>query len=177
MELFAEIFSIGSVIILGLILIILGYLGSVLPALPGVPLALISVWLVHLTGTYQYAWYVLASITIMALGVSLVDYVLPIWGTKKYGGSKYGVRGSTIGLVVGVLLSVFVPAIGMLGLLLGPFVGAFVGEKYAKADNKVAFRSAIGSFMGFVAGTLGKIFATTIITLVFLYGIIKFFLQ
>jgi uncharacterized protein len=171
----AEILSSSTVIIAGLILIVLGYAGSVLPALPGAPLALISVWMVHLSGMHHYAWYVLAAVTIMALGISLVDYVLPVWGTRRYGGSPAGVKGSAIGLVIGVLMSFIIPAVGMLGILAGPFLGAYIGEKMAGHNHQIAFKSAVGSFLGFIAGTLGKLFATTIISFVFLYGVISYF--
>lgn len=174
MENLLEIVGSGTVILIGSILIILGYLGSVLPVLPGVPLALISVWLVHLVGMYQFPWYVLAMVTVLAAGISLVDYLLPVWGTKKWGGTKAGVQGSTIGLIAGALLSFFSGGIGALGIIIGPFIGAYIGEKVAGSDNNLALKSATGSFLGFIAGTIGKFFAVTIIGFVFLYGVIKF---
>ena len=103
--------------------------------------------------------------------MAIADYIVPILGTKKFGGSKYGVKGSTIGLIVGVLLTFFTSGFGIILLLFGPFIGAFVGEKYAGNDNNMAMKSAIGSFLGFLAGTFGKIIVVTIILIAFLYNI------
>jgi len=79
--------------------------------------------------------------------VMVMDYILPSWGTKKLGGTKAGIRGSTVGLIIGLFF-------GIPGILFGPFVGAFVGEltKDSK-DISRALTSAIGSFLGFLLGT------------------------
>lgn len=175
MEGVLEILGVSGVIIIGLILIIIAYLGSILPALPGVPFAAAAVILVHFT-LHQYAWYVLLVVILMTLIISFVDYVLPVWGTKKYGGSKAGIRGSTMGLIAGGIISFFSGGIGFIALFAGPFFGAYVGERYfAKADKKVALRSAWGSLIGFMAGTIGKMVVVTIIAIIFTVGLIKYF--
>lgn len=176
MESVVEILGTSGIIITGIILLIIGYVGSVMPALPGAPFALLSVLLVHFTKLHQYPTWVLAIAVILAVGISFVDYVVPVMGTKKYGGSKAGVRGSTLGLIAGVLLSFFTGGFGIVFLLLGPFFGAYIGEKYvAKADNKVALRSAWGSLVGFLAGTVGKLLVTFILTIIFVVGVISSF--
>ena len=83
--------------------------------------------------------------------VLAADYYIPIWGTKKFGGTKGGVRGAIIGLIIGIF---FFPPLGM---IVGPFLGAFAGEMLYNQDSSKAFRSALGSFIGFVAGTLMKL--------------------
>lgn len=176
MEVLTEILGFTGVVILGFILILIGLIGSVAPVLPGPPFAVLSVWLLHFT-YHTYSWYILLAVTLFGLLVLLVDFFLPIWGTKKYGGSKSGVRGSTIGLILGFLASVFIPFIGIIGLFAGPFIGAYVGEKMVKANNEVALKSAIGSLFGFLVGTFGKILVTTLISFVFLYGIIYYILS
>ena len=68
---------------------------------------------------------------------NIVDYYLPIWGTKKYGGTKAGVTGSTIGMIAGLFV---LPPVGM---IVGPFVGAFIGEYLAaEGTGQKALRSA-----------------------------------
>jgi len=83
--------------------------------------------------------------------VTFLDYVVPIWGTKKFGGSKKGVWGATIGLILGI------PFFPPFGLIIGPFVGAFVGELIAGKDTNTALKSGFGSFLGFLAGALMKL--------------------
>lgn len=79
--------------------------------------------------------------------ISVLDYLIPIWGTKKFGGSKAGVMGSTIGLIVGIFF-------GPLGIILGPFAGALLGELLVnKTEFKGAMKSATGSFIGFLLST------------------------
>lgn len=175
MDVFLEVLGVGGVITLGIILIIIAYAGSLLPALPGVPFAALAVILVHFT-LHRFAWYVLTLVLILTILISFVDYFVPIWGTKKYGGSPSGVRGSTIGLIAGALISFFTGGLGIIALFAGPFIGAYIGEKFfAKTSNAIALRSAWGSLVGFMAGTLGKIVVVSIIALIFVFGVFSHF--
>ena len=88
--------------------------------------------------------------------IYVLDYVVPVWGTKTLGGTKAGIRGSTIGLILGLLITFFFP-IGFIAILLGPFLGAYIGEKNNGTDDKLAWRSALGSFVGFLTGTFLKL--------------------
>lgn len=173
MENVLQIVGAWGVVFIGILLIIIAYSGSLLPALPGVPFATAAILLVHFT-LYQYAWYVLLFVILLTIAISIVDYILPIWGTKKYGGSKAGVRGSIIGLVGGAMISILSGGIGFISLFVGPFLGAYIGERYfAKANKEVALRSAWGSFIGFMAGTISKIFVVTLFAFIFVFGLIK----
>ena len=93
--------------------------------------------------------------------VTILDYVVPVLGTKKFGGSKMGVRGSTIGLIVGVIvlpfLGITLGPFGLLGLILGPYIGAYAGERMSGKDTKAANRAAFGSFIGFITGVVMKL--------------------
>jgi uncharacterized protein YqgC (DUF456 family) len=93
--------------------------------------------------------------------VTLLDYVVPIWGTKKFGGSKYGTRGATVGLFVGIFL-------GPLGLILGPLIGAFIGEMIFRDDIAYAFKAGFGSLLGFLTGIGLKLAASLIMTFYFI---------
>ncbi|MBP1676884.1 MAG: rane protein [Bacteroidetes bacterium] len=137
-------------IILAGFFVLTGLLGSVLPVLPGPPLSYIGLLLLHFTDKYQFSMSFLLWWLAVVVVVQVLDYVIPIWGTKKFGGSKNGVWGSTIGLVVGLFLGPF-------GIILGPFAGAFVGEMLANKDVKTALKAAFGSFVGFLLGTVAKL--------------------
>ena len=137
-------------IILGIVLMLAAIAGCILPFLPGPPLAFGALLIQQLRETPPFSTEFLIWWGVIAGVVTLLDYVIPVYGTKKFGGTKYGVWGSTIGLVVGL----FVPP---LGLIIGPFVGAFIGEMIATSNSQVALKAALGSFIGFVVGTLLKL--------------------
>ncbi|MGB4655225.1 MAG: DUF456 domain-containing protein [Bacteroidales bacterium] len=140
-------------IVLGAILMIIGILGSVLPILPGPPLSFVGLLLLQFSSKAPFdlkffiIWGVLTAIVV------LLDYLVPIWGTKKIGGTKAGTRGATAGLILGL----FIPP---WGLIIGPFIGAFIGEFINSSDLNVSFKSALGSFVGFLAGTFMKLAVT-----------------
>jgi uncharacterized protein YqgC (DUF456 family) len=89
--------------------------------------------------------------------VYILDYIIPALGTKKFGGSKYGIIGTTVGLVVGLIF------LGPFGIIIGPFVGAFIGELiYDNENSNRAFKAAIGSFIGFLFSTGLKFIVSSI---------------
>lgn len=140
-------------IVLGLVCVVVGILGCFLPIIPGPPISYLGLLLVHWTERAEIDSNTLWIWAFVTIGVTALDYVVPIWGTKKFGGTKRGVWGSTIGLVVGIFFAPF-------GIILGPLIGAFLGEMSASPDTKKAMRSAFGSFLGFLIGTLFKLIAS-----------------
>lgn len=135
---------------LGLILMLVGLAGCILPFLPGPPLCYVALLLQQLQSVPPYTTRFLliwAGITIL---VTILDYIVPIYGTKRYGGTRYGMWGCVIGLIAGLWLGPF-------GLIAGPFLGAFIGELIGNANSRNAFRAALGSFAGFLFGTLLKL--------------------
>lgn len=135
--------------ILGSILVLIGFFGSILPIIPGPPISwaglLLLKWTSYISENisgYQNVLWILLFFVIL---VTVLDYVVPIMGTKKYGGSKRGVWGATIGVVVGLFF-------GPLGIILGPFLGAYLGEISTGKKDSEALRAAWGSFVGFLLG-------------------------
>lgn len=149
-------------IILGIILCVVAIAGSLLPLLPGPPIAFVGLLLQQLRdpnpfeSKFLFIW---AGIVVLTL---ILDYVIPIWGTKKFGGTKYGVWGCTLGFLAAFWL-------GPWGVIIGPFAGAFIGEMIAKQDSKHAFKAALGSFVGFLLGSFLKL----VVCFFMLYYIIK----
>jgi len=139
-------------LILGLVLMILGILGSFLPVLPGTPLSWIGLLLLHLTKAVPDDWVFLGITLTVAVVVFVLDYIIPALGTKKFGGSKWGMIGTTVGLLVSLIF----PILGFFGIIIWPFIGALVGELINKADKKTALKAAFGSFLGFLTGTFLK---------------------
>lgn len=149
-------------IILGILLVIVGIVGSILPLLPGPPIAFIGLWLQQLRDpdpfSSKFLW-IWAGIVVLSL---ILDYVIPAWSTKRFGGTRYGVWGCTLGFLLAFWM-------GPWGVVIGPFIGAFVGEMIAGQDSKKSFRAAWGSFVGFLLGSLLKI----ILCFMMLYFVIK----
>ncbi len=143
-------------IILGCILVVVGLLGSILPILPGPPLAWLALLLQQLREDRPFTTNFLVIWALVTAAVILLDYYVPIWGTKKFGGTKAGMWGATIGLVIGLF---FLPPIG---IILGPFIGAVIGELIAGKEFSIALRAGFGSFIGFIAGVVMKIGITVI---------------
>jgi hypothetical protein len=145
-------------ILLGLLFMILGILGSFLPILPGPPLSWIGLLLLYLTNVIPNNWVFLVTTLTIALIVFALDYIIPAMGTKKFGGSKFGVIGTTLGLLVSIIF----PVLGVFGIIIWPFVGAYIGELLNRSDSKTAAKAAFGSFLGFLTGTFIKFIVAVI---------------
>jgi len=140
-------------ITLGAICIFIGVLGSFVPVIPGPPLSWIGLLLFQYTSNVAFSPIFIGVTGVIALLATLLDYYLPVLGTKKYGGSKGGVWGA----IMGLLFAVFFPVFGPLGFMIWPFAGAFIGELSQQKNQKNALRAAWGSFVGFLAGSLIKL--------------------
>jgi uncharacterized protein len=154
-------------LILGFICILLGIMGSILPGVPGPPASYLGLLLIHWTRFASFSARFLVTLAIIVAIVALMDYFVPIWGTKIFGGSRAGVRGSTIGLIIGMILlpifGIVLGPFGLFGILGGPFIGAWIGELYSGKISRQALKAAVGSFIGFLAGTLMKIVLSVVI--------------
>lgn len=145
-------------IAIGIILMISGVLGCVLPIIPGPPLSYVGLLLLHFTQAYQFSSRFLIIWAVITAVVYALDFIIPAWGTKKFGGSKRGVWGSIIGLLIGMFL--FPP----IGIIIGPFIGAVIGELTSGKESNEALKSGFGSFLGFLVGTLLKLIVSGMMT-------------
>ena len=148
-------------IILGSICLLVGILGCVLPVLPGVPLAYCGLLLLHATDKVQFSWQFLVIWAVVTIVVQVLDSVVPIWGTKKFGGSKMGVWGSTLGLLIGLFF-------GPWGIVLGPFLGAVIFELIDGKNTRLALKAGWGSFVGLMTGTILKLICCGLMTYYFI---------
>ena len=138
-------------LILGFVCIMVGLLGSFLPVLPGPSMSWIGLALLYFTNAVPANYWILGITLVITVLVSVLDYVIPAKGTKKFGGSSYGIWGTNIGLFVGIIAPV------PFGFLIGPFVGALIGELiFDYKDQNRALKAAAGSFVGFLASTFMK---------------------
>lgn len=145
----------------GIIFIIVGLIGCILPIIPGPPLSFIGLLFLHFTGFRDFTSNFLLLMGIVAIVVTIIDYIVPIWGTKKFGGSKAGVWGATLGLIVGIF---FFPPIG---IIIGPLAGAVIAEMIRGKEFTKSFWAGLGSLVGFLLGTGIKLMASGIMTYYF----------
>jgi uncharacterized protein YqgC (DUF456 family) len=103
---------------------------------------------------------------VIVIIIQVLDFYIPIWGTKKFGGSKAGIWGATVGLVIGIFI---LPPIG---IIIGPFAGAVIGEIITGKKSAEAFRAGFGSLMGFLMGIGIKLVASAVMTYHFIKELI-----
>lgn len=132
---------------------IVGLLGAVLPVLPGTIVSYIGLLCVAFTDKSEIGATTLVLWGIISLAVIVMDYILPGYFSKRFGGTKAGSIGATVGTIVGLFF-------GPIGIIVGPFFGAVFGELIAeKLTFNDALKVGFGSMMSFVVGTLFKLIA------------------
>ncbi len=147
-------------IIFGAICILVGIIGSVIPVLPGPPISFVGLLLLQFKEVQAFTWKFIIIWGIITIVITVLDYIFPSLGTKKYGGSKWGIVGCFVGFVVGLFF-------GIPGIILGPFAGALLGEVLGGKDMKGAIKPALGSFIGFIVGTVMKLIASLVMAFYF----------
>jgi uncharacterized protein YqgC (DUF456 family) len=137
--------------VLAAVLIVVGFIGTVLPALPGVPLVfagmLIAAWA---DGFQHVGLWTLIGLGVLTVIAVAVDFLAGLAGAKRVGASRLALFGAAIGTIVGIFF-------GVAGLLLGPFVGALLGELFAGGTLRRATNVGVGAWIGFLIGTVLKL--------------------
>ncbi|MCD8166438.1 MAG: DUF456 domain-containing protein [Bacteroides sp.] len=128
-----------------------GFVGCIIPGVPGLPFAYLGMIVLQITERVQFSVAQMLIWLGLVIVVQIIDYLTPMWGTRRWGGSKAGIWGSMIGTLAGVVL--FPPW----GILIGPFVGAFIGEIINERSFEKATRAGYGALIGFMAGTALKL--------------------
>ena len=137
--------------LLAAILILAGLLGTVLPALPGLPLVfagmLLAAWADHFTRIGAWTIALLALLTVVSV---VVDIAATALGAKRVGAGKGAMLGAAIGTLVGAFFAI--P-----GLILGPFIGAMAAELVRGRKLAHASKIGVGTWLGLAVGTALKI--------------------
>lgn len=159
-----------ALLILAGILSILGILGSFLPVIPGPILSFLALACIYWTDQVPANYTALTVAAVAMIIISILDYVIPAQGTKYFGGSKYGIWGTNIGLVIGLIAPI------PFGFIVGPFLGALVGELvFNRSEFALAVKSATGSFIGFIASTFMKMLYCCIIAGLYVVLLIQYY--
>jgi len=144
--LFYYFWKMETLIMIGIgVLLLLGLIGSVIPVLPGPSLSYLGLLLSHFFISKIQVDFVFW-LAVLVFFVTVLDYYLQIYGVKKAGGGKYAIRGSIVGMLLGIFL--FPP----FGILLGAFIGAY-----------------IGALSGFIAGTILKLCTSLYVIYILLF--------
>ncbi|APG65147.1 hypothetical protein LPB136_07200 [Tenacibaculum todarodis] len=150
-------------LLLGFVFVVLGIIGSFLPVLPGPLTSWIGLLLLHSTKIFPMDWTFLGITLAIAILIWILDYFIPAMGTKRFGGTKYGVYGTTIGLLIGLFSPI------PFGMLIGAFLGAFIGElMYDGKDTNRALKASFGAFLGFLASATIKFSIAVVYFVMFL---------
>ncbi len=142
---------------------VLGLLGSFLPVLPGVPLSWIGLLIFYLIPGVGINYLFLGITLGVAILIYVLNLVIPAMGTKKFGGSRKGMIGATVGLIIGI----FAPI--PFAILIFPFIGAFIGEIINKSNSRTAGKAAFGSFVGLLASSFMEFVVSFAFLVLFLY--------
>lgn len=155
-----------ALVIIGAVLHLVGIAGCILPVIPGPIISYLGLLAIHFTRYADYSIEFLVLMGVVAIGVQVLDTIVPIWGTKKYGGSKAGIWGATIGLVVGLF---FFPPFG---IIIGPFIGAVAVELARGTDQRNSFRAGWGAVVGFMVGIGFKLIASFVMAFYFIRSLL-----
>ena len=153
-----------ALLVIAFILMLIGIIGCIVPGLPGTPIAYAGLWVAQATERVDFSWKFLLIWGIVVIVVSALDYIVPAWGTKQFGGTKWGAWGSTIGVFVGLFF-------GAIGVIIGPLVGAILGELFAGKQLEQAIKAGWGSFIGILFGTIIKLVACGLMTVALIQAI------
>lgn len=151
-------------LVIAFLFLVIGIIGCIVPGLPGTPIAYAGLWIAQAADRINFNWQFLLVWGIVVVLISVLDYVVPAWGTKHFGGTKWGVWGSTIGVFIGLFF-------GALGVILGPLVGAILGELISGKQLDQAFKAGWGSFVGILFGTIIKLIACGLMTVALIQAI------
>ena len=144
-------------VILAFTLLLIGILGVIIPGLPGPPLSYAGLLLLQWSGYGGFSSAFLLLWAAITVAVTIMDYFLPLLLTKRFGGSRYAIIGSFLGLLAGIFF--FPPW----GLVFGPFLGALTGELIHNSGNGLAaVKVALGAFLAFIVGTGAKLIACSV---------------
>lgn len=140
------------IIVIGIVTMLIGLVGCFVPVIPGPPISYVSLLIIHFFSSYSIPTDFLFNWAIVIIAITILDVWLQIYGVKRFGGKKMAIRGTTIGLILGLFIPPF-------GFVLGPFIGAFFGAYLESSDKDFlqVTKIAFGSFIGLLSGTLLKL--------------------
>ena len=137
--------------VLAIVLVVVGLVGIVMPAVPGPILIFAGLLLAAWSdGFVRVGVPTLVLLGILTVATYVVDIVMMTLGMKRLGTTKRAMAGAAIGTLAGLFF-------GLPGLIIGPFAGAMLGELTANSNWRVAGRAGLAAWLGFLLGTMAKV--------------------
>lgn len=144
------------------LLVLAGLAGTVLPALPGVPLVFVGLLVGAWLNDFQsIGWTTLSIFAALTIVAQIVDFLAGAYGARYAGAGVRAFWGATIGAIVGMFF-------GLVGILLGPFLGAVIGELTGGNDWRSSGKAGVGAWLGMVFATAFKLSISFLMIGVFL---------
>jgi uncharacterized protein len=137
-------------IILAGIFLITGLIGCLVSKLPGIPISYLGIMILQYSSIAEFSSHFLIRWGLTVIAVQGLNYLIPHWGKRKFGGSKKGAWGSLAGTLAGMYF-------GPWGVLTGAIAGALAGELLASKDSNRAIRETVSSFTFFILGTISQL--------------------
>ncbi len=153
MDLFLLIFS--------FLIMIVGIIGSIIPVLPGPLSSWIGLFIFSNISTVEVSGNLLIFTLIIALIIFILDNIIPIYTSKKFGASKYGVIGGSIGTIIGLFFMPF-------GIVFGPLIGAFIGEILLNKNFDKSLKASLGVFIGLIVSGFTKALISIIFLIIYI---------
>jgi hypothetical protein len=153
-------------LIVTIIMFIIGIIGTILPALPGVVLIFGGMLVYGFMTNFEglSIWFFVIQLLAMAV-IFVMDFIASAVSTKNYGGSKQATFGAAVGTIFGIIV------LGPLGIIIGPFAGSVAAEILLGKEIKQAIRVGFGSIVGVVGGTIFKLVAEITMIIYFIMSI------
>jgi uncharacterized protein len=153
-------------LVVALVVMAIGCIGSFLPLIPGTPIVLIAAiahkFIMNPRSAGWFALTILVGLTIFSL---VLDYLASVYGAKRLGATRKGMVGAFVGLIVGLFFN-------LPGILLGPFIGAGLFEMMGGREWKPAMKAGVGATLGIFAGAVGKFICCILMTAVFAFSVL-----
>jgi len=142
---------------LAVLLVLIGLAGTILPALPGVPIVLAGLLLIAwMDGFVHVSGLTLVWMSVLTLLSVIIDFLATAEGARRFGAGRHAILGATAGLLVGLFF-------GLPGILFGPFLGAVAGHLISQANLDASVRAGVGATIGVVIGTISKVVIAVIL--------------
>jgi uncharacterized protein YqgC (DUF456 family) len=138
-------------LIVGILLVLIGIAGIVLPALPGVVLVYLGLFFVAWSDDFErVGWITLTVLLLIGTVAWLIDFFTTVYGARRIGASRWAALGAAAGMLIGF-------AFGLPGIIIGPFVGALLVEYIVQKDILQASKAGLGTWLGLLVGTALKL--------------------